>query len=144
MNNDHTIRLLRECSAGTEMGIASIEEALPGVRDQKLRSLLEHSRDAHTRIGQEAEQMLKSRGGEVKEPGAIARGMSFAKTNLKLAFSPGDASVADLITDGCHMGVKSLRQTLNDCSSADSSATQLAERLIEEEDRLASDLREYL
>ena len=141
MNNDHTIRLLRECSAGTEMGIASIEEALPGVRDQKL---LEHSRDAHTRIGQEAEQMLKSRGGEVKEPGAIAKGMSFAKTNLKLAFSPGDASVADLITDGCHRGVKSLRQTLNDCSSADSSATQLAERLIEEEDRLASDLREYL
>ena len=36
--------------------------------------------------------------------------MSWMKTNMKLAMDTSDAAIADLMTDGCNMGVKSLHK----------------------------------
>ena len=45
---------------------------------------------------------------EGKSPNPVAKGMSWVKTNVKLAMDDSDATIADLMTDGCNMGVKSL------------------------------------
>jgi len=38
MGQEETIRLLQECDAGVQMGIASIQEVLPYVKEEKFRS----------------------------------------------------------------------------------------------------------
>ena len=43
-----------------------------------------------------------------KDPNPMAKGMSWIKTNVKLVIDESDNTIADLITDGCNMGVKSL------------------------------------
>ena len=74
----------------------------------------------------------------------MARGMSWLKTSTKLAVSPADETVADLITDGCNMGVKSLSRYLNQYEAADETSKDIAKRLIRLEEQLAVDIRKFL
>jgi len=55
-----------------------------------------------------------------------------------------DHTVADLITDGCNMGVKSLYRYMNQYKNADSESKGIATRLIQIEDDLAKQMRQYL
>jgi hypothetical protein len=70
--------------------------------------------------------------------------MSRMKTNMKLGMNDTDATVADLMTDGCNMGVKSLNRYLNQYEAADEVSKDIAKRLINLEEKLAVDIRQYL
>ena len=74
----------------------------------------------------------------------MARGMSWVKTNAKMMVEPSDATIADLMTDGCNMGVKSLSRYLNQYKSADEKSKDIAERLVNIELQLTNDIRKYL
>lgn len=74
----------------------------------------------------------------------MAKGMSWLKTNVKLAVNESDATIAELMTDGCNMGVKSLNQYLNQYKAADEKSKDITKRLIRLEEQLAVDLRGYL
>ena len=66
------------------------------------------------------------------------------KTNVMLAMNDSDHTVADLITDGCNMGVKSLNRYLNKYEAADEVSKDIAKRLINLEEKLAVDIRSFL
>ena len=74
----------------------------------------------------------------------MAKGMSWIKTNVKLSLDDSDKTVADLITDGCNMGVKSLHRYLNQYEAADEKSKEITKRLIQLEEQLAVDLRPFL
>ena len=79
-----------------------------------------------------------------KEPNVMAQGMSWIKTNKKLAMNTSDETIAELMTDGCNMGVKSLSRYLNQYKAADDRAKAITKKLISLETDLCSDLRVYL
>ncbi|MBQ1255252.1 MAG: hypothetical protein IIX91_05650 [Clostridia bacterium] len=144
MVEQDTIRLLRECDAGIQMGISSIQDVLGAVRSQRLKTLLTDCRTQHDKLGTELQSMLDQYGDEGKSPNPIAKGMSKMKTGMKLGLEETDATVADLITDGCNMGVKSLNRYLNQYKAADEPSKDIAKRLINLEEKLAVDIRSYL
>ena len=144
MVEQDTIRLLRECDAGIQMGIASIQDVLGAVRSQRLKTLLTDCRTQHDKLGTELQSMLVQYGDEGKSPNPIAKGMSKMKTGMKLGLEETDATDADLITDGCNMGVKSLNRYLNQYKAADEPSKDIAKRLINLEEKLAVDIRSYL
>ena len=74
----------------------------------------------------------------------MAKSMSWIKTNFKLSLDRSDATVADLITDGCNMGVKSLNRYLNEFGSAEPRAKDITKKLINLEEKLAVDIRGFL
>ena len=139
-----TIRLLRECDAGIKMGISSIEEVLEYTGDQNLRERLQRSVSEHEEIKKDLQKLLDIYHDEGKEPNVMAKGMSWIKTNVKLAINESDNVIADLITDGCDMGVKSLSKYLNQYEGADEKSKDLAKKLIKVEEKLGNDMREYL
>ncbi len=139
-----TIKLLRECDAGVKMGIASITDVVGHVTSEELRRLLTDSRTDHETIESELRSLLDRYGDDGKAPSAIAKGMSHMKTEMKLAMNESDATIADLMTDGCDMGVKSLSRYLNQYKAAEEDAKDIAKRLISIEDRLGTDLRGFL
>ena len=55
-----------------------------------------------------------------------------------------DSTIADLMTDGCNMGVKSLNKYLNQYEAADEVSKDIAKRLINLEEKLAVDIRQFL
>ena len=142
--HDDTEKLLRECNAGIKMGISSIDEVLPSVRDSRLKGILESSRREHADLGDETHELLLECGGDTKDPHPIAKGMSWLTTNVKLQWGQSDKTVAGIMTDGCNMGVKSLNGYLNEYSSADSQSQRIAKKLIDIEERMAEQMAAYL
>ena len=74
----------------------------------------------------------------------MAKSMSWIKTNVMLLVDEQDHTIADLITDGCNMGVKSLNRYLNEYGAAEEKVKDIAKKLIALEDKLAKDIRDYL
>lgn len=144
MIEQDTIKLLRECDAGVKMGIASIDDVLPHVQKEDLQKKLKTCKDEHDKLQTEIQQQLGKFKDEGKNPNPIAKGMSWMKTNLKLSLEDSDATIADLMTDGCNMGVKSLNQYLNQYKAADEYSKDITKRLINLEEKLAVDIRGYL
>jgi len=144
MIEQDTIKLLRECDAGIKMGIASIDEVLEYVREGELRKYLADCRNKHDRLQDEIQTRLDEFHDEGKEPNPMAKGMSWMKTNVKLVMDESDSTIADLITDGCNMGVKSLSRYLNQYKAADEKSKDITKRLIRLEEKLAVDIRDFL
>ena len=144
MIEQDTIRLLRECDAGVKMGVSSIDDVLKYVSDSEFKNTLTECKKEHKKLDSELESLLEKYHDEGKEPAAMAKGMSWIKTNVMLAVNDSDKTVADLITDGCNMGVKSLNKYLNKYEAADEVSKDIAKRLINLEEKLAVDIREYL
>lgn len=139
-----TVRLLRECDAGVKMGIASIDDVLSRVHSKAFEDSLTKCKKAHESLETEIRGHLDRFQDEGKEPNPIAKGMSWVKTNVKLGMNDSDTVVADLMTDGCNMGVKSLNKYLNQYEAADEFSKDIAKRLIHLESQLAVDIRKYL
>ena len=144
MIEQDTVRLLRECDAGVKMGIASIDDVVKFVSTEKLKKLLEECREEHEELNTEIQEQLQRYKDEGKEPNPMAKGMSWMKTTMKLAVNESDKTIADLMTDGCNMGVKSLNKYLNEYKAADEKSKDIAKRLINLEEKLAVDIRGYL
>ena len=144
MVEQDTIKLLRECDAGVKMGTASIDDVLEHVKGEAFRKKLTECKQEHNELQDEIQKLLDHYQDEGKNPNPMAAGMSKMKTGMKLAMEPTDATIADLMTDGCNMGVKSLSRYLNQYKAADEKSKDIAKRLISLEETLAADVRQYL
>ena len=122
MIEEDTVKLLRECDAGAKMGAQSIDDVLPYVKAEELNRFDD--------LG--------------KDPNPIAEKMSWLKTTVKLKMEESDHTVADLMTDGCNMGVKSLNRYLNQYTAASEKAKDIAKKLIHMEDTLQNGMRAFL
>ena len=143
MEND-TTHLLKECDAGAKMAISSIDEILEKVCDINLKGLLQESKRQHEKLCEEIHSLLLQHKSEEQEPDPMAKGMSWLKTNLKMTMNNSDATVADLITDGCNMGVKSLHKYLNQYQAADEASKNICKHLALIEEQLCQQIRCYL
>ena len=139
-----TIKLLRECDAGIKMGVTSIDEVQDAVKSDRLRRLLLDGKADHERLKKNIQELLDRYQDDGKDPNPVAKGMSTMKTNMKMAVNFTDATIADLMTDGCNMGVKSLSRYLNQYQAADEETKNITKDLIRLEERMAVDLRAYL
>ena len=139
-----TIRLLRECDAGVKMGVESINDVIDYTGNQKMRDSLVECKNIHIGLQKEIDSELLRYGDDGKKPNPIASGMSKVKTEAMLIFNESDNTIADLMTDGCNMGVKSLYRYLNQYQAADERSKDIAKRLIGVEERLRTDMHEFL
>jgi len=144
MVEQDTVKLLRECDAGVKMGISSIGDVLDKVQDQTLRQLLTRCKQEHETLEREIREQLDRFQDDGKEPNPMAKGMSWVKTNMKMAMDASDATIAGLMTDGRNMGVKSLNMYLNQYAAADEVSKDITKRLIALEEKLTVDIRGYL
>lgn len=144
MVESDTIKLLRECDAGIKMGVASIDDVVNYVKDEKFLKYLTDCKEKHEKLKDDIQILLEKYHDEGKEPNPMAKSMSWVKTNVKLVMNESDETIADLMTDGCNMGVKSLGKYLNQYKAAEEKAKDITKRLINLEEKLAVDIRCYL
>lgn len=144
MIEQDTIKLLRECDAGIKMGVSAIEEVLEYVKANELKKILDVCKNEHDKLDKKLQELLDKYKDDGKEPNPIAKGMSWMKTNVKLSMNESDSTIADLITDGCNMGVKSLSKYLNQYAAADEESKDICKKLIKLEEELSVQMRDYL
>ena len=139
-----TTNLLKECSAGVRMAVASIDGVMDYVMNDTLKHFLSDSKTKHEAIGRDIDKLLNQTGEEGKEPPTMAKMMSWIKINYGLTKSPTDKEAASLVYDGCNMGIKTLYEYLNTYTTADATSKELAHKLITEEEKLISCLRNFV
>ncbi len=144
MVEQDTIRLLRECDAGVKMGVSSIDDVLKYVKSERLRKDLTDNREEHCKLDKDLQELLDQYHDDGKDPNPMAKSMSWMKTNMKLVMNESDHTIADLITDGCNMGVKSLNKYLNEYKAADEKSKDICKRLINLEEDLIIQMRQFL
>ena len=144
MAESDSIKLLRECDAGIKMGVTSIDEVLSYVKNPTFRKLLTECRNKHEKLREEIQMLLLASQDDGKDPNPITKSMSWMKTNVKLVMDQSDETIADLMTDGCNMGVKTLHRYLNQYQGAEEKTKDIAKRLINLEEKLTVDIRAYL
>lgn len=144
MIQEDTIKLLRECDSGIKMGVASIDEVESYVSNKEFLNLLNVCKHEHDKLKDEIQVLLDKYQDEGKDPNPMAKGMSWIKTNVMLVINESDETIADLMTDGCNMGVKSLNKYLNKYKAADEVSKDITKRLINLEEKLAIDIRKFL
>ena len=144
MGNADTIKILKVFDAGSKMSVSSIDDVLDNVENSDMLKLLKETKEHHEKLGNDLHAMLNEHQADEKEPSAIAKGMSWMKTNVKMGMDHSDETIADLMVDGCDMGIKSLQRYLNQYPAAEKSAKDICNRLISIEDKLRRDLYQYL
>lgn len=144
MIEQDTIRLLRECDAGIKMGVAAIDDVLDYIHNDSFSQCLTECKNKHLQLKEKIQALLDEYHDEGKEPSPMAKSMSWIKTNVKLVIEESDQTIADLITDGCNMGVKSLHKYLNQYTAASEKSKDMTKRLINLEEKLAIDIRCFL
>ncbi len=144
MIEQDTIRLLRECDAGVKMGVDAIDEVFEHVQSDEFKKLLKDCKEEHEKLSSEMQKLLDKYKDEGKDLNPVAKGMSYIKTNMKLAMDKSDNTIADLMTSGCNMGVKSLNKYLNEYKAADELSKDITKRLINLEEKLVIDIRKFL
>lgn len=142
--NDDTIKLLKECSAGSKMGIKSLESLVEKIESPKMQQQVLKSIKKHKDIEDATRVALLEAGETDKEASPMAEAMSWLKTNFKMAVDSSDSEIAELLIDGCNMGIKSVSRYLNKYSMADKSIKSMVDDLIKLEQKLMDELRFYL
>ena len=144
MIENDTIKLLRECDSGTKMGIKSISDVIDKVKSDDFKKILNDSKLQHEKLENEIQEELIRFNDDGKDPSMMLTGMAKIKTNIKISLEDEDSTIAEIITDGCNMGVKSLNKYLNEYKAAEEYAKDITKKLINTEQRLSEDLRDYL
>ena len=144
MIESDTIKLLRECDQGIKMGVSSLEQVMDYAQDEKLKFFLTQNKIEHEKLKEEIQKLLDKYHDEGKNPNPIVQKMSKMKTSMGLMMNDSDYKIADIMVDGCNMGVKSLSKYLNEYKAASEESKYITRKVIKIEEKLSRDLREFL
>ena len=114
------------------------------VNNAEFKSKLVGYKDDYNYLQDELDAALRDTKSEPNNPGVAAKIFATVKTEVKLTLNETDATIADLLTDGCHMGIKSLNKYLNSAKEADNRSKEITKKLIRLMDRQEFDMRKYL
>lgn len=144
MPNDDTIKLLIECNSGIRMGVDGINEVIDHVENKELLDILNKYLQDHKKLGDKTHEYLNKFHDDAKDPNPLAKAMSVIKVNLKMIQGNKDEHIADLMTDGCNMGIKSIAKYLNKYPNALDEIKSIAYDVIKLEENFQLDLRKFL
>lgn len=124
MIEQNTMKLLRECDLEEKMGIAAIDGVPDQVSNDKFREKLIDLKDDHQQLNVDIQKLLDKYHDEGKT-NPLIEGMLQMKTNFKMAADCSDETIADLMTDGGNMDVKSFNRYPNQHKAADKTSKEL-------------------
>lgn len=137
-------RLLRKACQGTKYATETISIALNYVKGRELREILNRYNKRHEALKKDIIAALGSRGeGEYAHPSMPAE-MAKMHMNISLSISNKDYRIAELMVNGCHMGIKTLWKDKNKCESDCPEAKRLTDELIRIEADMTEELLPYL
>lgn len=140
-----TVELLKECDAGLEMAISSLRQVKPEAKADNFKNMLDKYYNNHIKIQKDIDQKLVEYNSDGKKANPLAEAMSSMKTSFKLTTAEHtDQEIADLMIDGCNMGIKSVSKYMNQYANANQEIMQLANDIVVLEQNFSNELRQYL
>ena len=111
---------------------------------EPMEELIKKYNTDHIKLHEECHLILNEAGAEDKEPNMMAKMMGKLQSQMKLMSSGDTKKAAEILTDGCNMGMKTLSEFMNQYKNADSRAIMICEKIYQIEDQMMDELRAYL
>lgn len=121
-----------------------MEQVLSYVGDEKLKNIINNYNHQHIKIGDECHNLLSKYGSNEKDPQPMAKAMSFISTEIKMMSDNKTRKAAEIMMDGCNMGIKSVSSYINQYSHADNESMKLANKIVKLEQSFIDELRDFL
>lgn len=144
MNNFDTIALLKACNQGCKYATNSMEQIYPHINDISFRKMMDYYDGKHIKIGDKCHELLNYYSFDEKDPKPMASMFSKMSTDMKLLADDSTEKIAEIMLDGCHMGIKSVGKYINKYPNASKDCRDLARKLIDTEQNFMNDLMEYI
>ena len=126
------------------MAMESITQLKDKVSDKQLRQIMDKYYAGHSQLEAECRQILNDVGKPDKEPGMIVTAIANFQSRIKMVMDDDAKKAAEIMTDGCNMGIKSLSGYINEYKNADAKSMAIAEKLRRLEDNMLGDLQPLL
>ncbi|MDE7252529.1 MAG: hypothetical protein K2O32_06265 [Acetatifactor sp.] len=140
----NTVQLLKECSSGCQMGMASVKKMREYVEDPKLNNLLEAYGEKHRGLEGRISGILSKYGEEESAPSKMAEAMANMEMSMKMFMHPDDHEVAKLMMDGCNMGIQSVSEYVNKYPDASKESQDVAKDLIKIEEDFMQEMKGFV
>ncbi len=137
--------LLEFVHKNAEMGVSTIPKVKEMVEVPEMLDALDHQLKEYQEIARQAESAIRRRGGEPKGPGEVSDAMSDIMLHMKTAVDKSPSHIAEMMIRGSTMGtVQATRRIHQYADQKDREALDLADRLLETEERNIQQLKAYL
>ena len=144
MSKYDTISLLKDCNQGCKYATNSMEDLYPHIKGQGLRKVIDDYNGKHIKIGDRCHEMLNEINADEKDPNPMASMFAKMSIDLKMLADDSDKKIAELMLDGCNMGIKTVGKSLNKHTEASTKSKVLAKDIIEAEKDFIDDLMIYI
>ncbi|MDO5557309.1 MAG: hypothetical protein Q4G05_03605 [Clostridia bacterium] len=138
------VKLLKECDAGVKMGINGIAQVKDKASGENFVNLLDDYEKQHEKLYEIINRKLSECDEHKKDPNAWGEASAWASTNIKMMFNSEDEKIADLMIDGCNMGIKSVSKYMNKYNEASKEVMDIANDVVVLEQHFMNELRQYL
>ena len=139
-----TLELLKECDAGLIMATDSLEQVMEYASAGNFSNMLHKYYDEHQKIKADVDKKLEEHNSEGKKPNPMGRTASKGMTEMKLMINDSDQKIADLMMDGCNMGIKSVSRYMNQYPNSQEDVKEIANNIVVLEQNFLNELRQYL
>lgn len=137
-------KLMKELCRGCKFATESIKIARGYAKDKEIGRVLDYYDKEHESLKRKLSEKIHKIGEEEYKNPTVASVMTKLHTNVSLTINPEEAKIAELMINGCNMGIKTVSKNKNKLWAADSESLALADELIRTEQKMANDLLPYL
>ena len=137
-------KLLQDVCNGCKYASTSINAALGYVKDEKMRRMMKKYSDEHENIKKKCDRLLKEEGEVEKRANPAAQMMMKLGVNMRLSMNDSKSHIAEVMINGCNMGMKAIAKKMNQRSGASGDSIDLASEIIATERSMMEDMLKYL
>lgn len=138
------MRLLRKTDEGTKYATETISIALDYATGSGMRQLLNKYNKEHEALKGELIETIHERGASESDHPTFSAKMAKMHMKMSLGISSSEHRIAEIMINGCHMGIKTLWKEKNRAKGSGKNSVELADRLIGIEERMKDELLPYL
>ena len=125
-----TEQLLRETNYGAKLALMNMKHIMDEAEEGELMKVIVHAIEEHEKVEQKTANAMNEHGYEEKAVSAMMHAFSDVTTELKMLWRDDSAKIAEMLVDGCNMGIKNISQTMNQCENASKEAKALISEIV--------------
>lgn len=139
-----SVSLLQEVCTGCKYAVSSFGTALDYVKDDDMKRVIKKYDREHQELEKRCQAALKREGAKEKHAKILPEMMPRIGINMRLSMNDSRSHVAELMINGCNMGMKTIAKERNRNKHAAPECVDLANEVISIERSMMADMLKYL
>jgi len=141
---DQTHKLLQTIVENARMGADACDQLMPKTDDMALRQELMNERQQYENACRDAEAQLMQLGAHPHPKGPMARAGMWMGMEMNTMMDKSASHIADMLIQGCTMGVVEMTKARNSLPDADAQAQGIASALVTSQQEAIERLKAFL